>query len=59
MHIEIARHIADAVLAELETPTDDMVDTIIGGLFVPLNNITRDAVRDAWSAAIRAAREGK
>jgi hypothetical protein len=50
---------ADLVLAELETPTDGMVDTILGGLFVPLNNITRDAARAAWSAAIRAARERK
>jgi hypothetical protein len=50
--------IADAVLAELETPTDGMVAAMIGDV-VEARGYLKSVFSDKYSAAIRAAREGK
>lgn len=49
---------ADAVLAELQTPTDGMVDAMIGD-FVEARGYLKSVFSDKYSAAIRAAREGR
>lgn len=46
---------ADAVLAELETPTVGMLNEAYGNF----SNYVEEEFRDAWYAAIRAALEGK
>jgi hypothetical protein len=46
---------ADAILSELETPTDGMINASYGNF----SNYVESEFMDAWSAAIRAAKEGK
>jgi hypothetical protein len=58
MHIEIALHIADAVLAELETPTDGMVRDALDKV-MESHETGEKLMSEAFTAAIRAAREGK
>jgi hypothetical protein len=56
---EIGDTIADAVLAELETPTDGMVEAAALTIIDNPDEIHMKLVSAGMSAAIRAAREGK
>jgi hypothetical protein len=58
LHLELKYPIIDAVLDELMQPSDEMVDTIVGGMLKPLNVVTREMAFNSWQAAIRAAKEG-
>ena len=56
------RSLAEAVLAELETPTDGMVEAARRTwtrAFLKAEGTKTEGAKDAFAAAIRAAREGK
>lgn len=56
---EIREAVADAVLAELQTPTDGMGQEIADYVYTSIGRMTAEDGKMVFSAAILAAREGK